>query len=328
MIFLFGNRIDGFWEKEIGKLRSEFPEHQFIIPQNQDMREMIARTADGIVIGALEISYLKNADNLKILFVPWTGLDRLPLKLLQEKNCIVANTHGNSNAVAERAFSLCLALLGRIPSYDHDLRNGIWHGFSVNSPEEDKWTSLQNKTIGIIGFGVIGQKIAEFLQPFHCKINALKKHKNKQKNSKKVVYLETIDEIIDKSEIIFLLLPLTNETRFIINRERLQKMTGKYLINMGRGDLIVEKDLFEALQNNLLKGLAMDVWYQYPSKVNKIVLPSKYPFQNLQNVVLSPHVGGFCFEGHHEMMLDTIENIRIYILTGKPNHLANLSEGY
>jgi len=328
MIFLFANRIDPYWENEIGKLRSEFPDHDFVMHNDSEEGRTFVKTADGIVIGALELGHLANAENLKILFVPWTGLDRLPLKRLHEKKCIVANTHGNANAVAERAFSLCLSLLGKIPTYDHDLRNGTWHGFSVNSPENDKWTSLQDKTVGIVGFGVIGQRIAELLTPFHCKIIALKKNIQVGKKSSPVLYAKSIDEIIEKSEILFLLLPLTDETRSIINLKRLQKMKGKFLINMGRGDLIAEKDLFESVQNNFLKGLAMDVWYQYPTKDNKTVFPSKYPFQNLQNVVLSPHVGGFCYDGHHEMMLETIENIRSYITYGKPVHQANLTEGY
>jgi phosphoglycerate dehydrogenase-like enzyme len=97
---------------------------------------------------------------------------------------------------------------------------------------------------------------------------------------------------------------------------------------MGRGQLIEEKSLFESLQNKELAGLAMDVWYQYPTRDNKNVFPALYPFHELSNVVLSPHVGGFCHEGQNDMVTETFQNIRSFIQTGRPAYLANPEEGY
>lgn len=328
MIFLFANQMNSFWEKGIREIRSDFPDHHFIIPASLEERDLILKKADGVIIGLLPIESLNQAEKLKILFVPWAGLDRLPLPLLQQKNCMIANTHGNAKAVAERAFSLCLSLLGRISEYDHDLRKGTWHGFSVNSPESDKWTSLRSKTIGIIGYGAIGKEIAALLKPFHCKILGFKKNLPTISEELLVSFVRSLEEIVEQSEILFLLLPLTKDTKNIINGDLLQKMKGKYLINMGRGNLVVEKDLFQSLKDNSLKGLAMDVWYQYPNKEVENVYPSKYPFQDLSNVVLSPHVGGFCHFGQNEMISETLENIKSFIRYGKPIYQANPKDGY
>lgn len=320
--------MNPFWEKGIREISSDFPDHQFVSPKSAEERDLILKKANGIIIGNLPTELLANADNLTVLFVPWAGLDRLPLAILKEKKCMIANTHGNAKAVAERAFGLCLSLLGKITEYDHDLRKGIWHGFSVNSPEMDKWESLREKKVGIIGLGAIGQELADLLTPFHCQITGLKKHISIQQGSSHVIFAGTLDEIIEKSDIIFLLLPLTSKTRNIINHSILQKMKGKILINMGRGQLIEERSLFESLQKKELAGLAMDVWYQYPNKENRNVFPSLYPFHELRNVVLSPHVGGFCHEGQNEMITETFQNIRSFIQTGKPVFLANPEEGY
>lgn len=328
MIFLFANQMNPFWEKGIKEIRTDFPDHQFVLPKSTEERDIILKKADGIVIGNLSMESLGNADNLSVLFVPWAGLDRLPLGILKEKKCMIANTHGNAKAVAERAFGLCLSLLGKITEYDRDLRKGIWHGFSVNSPEKDKWGSLREKGVGIIGYGTIGQELAELLAPFRCQITGLKKHTPIHQDFSHVSFTESLDEIIEKSEILFLLLPLTSKTRNIINHSILQKMKGKILINMGRGQLIEEKSLFESLQNKELAGLAMDVWYQYPTRENKNVFPSLYPFHELSNVVLSPHVGGFCHEGQNDMVTETFQNIRSFIQTGRPAYLANPEEGY
>jgi phosphoglycerate dehydrogenase-like enzyme len=327
MNFLFANRMNDFWENEIRKLRMEFPDQSFAILSSGEESKNQIKKADGIVIGNLPLETLSDAITLKILFIPWTGLDRLPFNLLRKLNCMVANTHGNADAVAERALGLCLSLLGRIAEYDHDLRKGIWHGYSVNSPEKDKWVSLRKKTVGIIGCGVIGQKLVELLSPFRCKMIGLKKHLSPNVNEEGVKYTISLEEVIEKSEILFLFLPLTKDTRSMINKDVLRKMKGKYLINLGRGKLIEESDLYESLQNDL-KGFASDVWYQYPKERNLIVSPSQYPFHLLPNVVLSPHVGGFNGEGQNEMIRETIENLRSFIQKGKPVYEANLQDEY
>lgn len=328
MIFLFANQMNLFWEKEIREIAIEFPNHQFIVSQTPLERESVIQKADGIIIGNMPLDTLTNAYNLKILFVPWTGLDRLPFNLLRKLNCMIANTHGNANAVAERALGLCLSLLGRITEFDCDLRKGKWHGYSVNSPENDKWISLHKKSVGIIGYGIIGQHLAELLNPFHCMIYALKKHPPRNGRSRDIIFSNSLEDIIEKSEILFLLLPLTQETKNIINKEILLKMKDKFLINLGRGKLIEENALYESLKNNELKGFASDVWYQYPKEKSSTIFPSLLPFHLLSNVVLSPHVGGFNRDGQKDMILQTFDNIRNFIQKGKPLYLASLQNEY
>jgi len=92
-------------------------------------------------------------------------------------------------------------------------------------------------------------------------------------------------------------LPLTKETHHLINKEIISQMQGKFLVNVGRGQIIEEEALYYALKNGILAGAAIDTWYLYPDSDHAVQLPSRYPIHTFKNVVISPHVGGFTIEG-------------------------------
>ena len=106
----------------------------------------------------------------------------------------------------------------------------------------------------------------------------------------------------------------------MINARILSTMAGKFIVNVGRGEVVEEKALYEALKNGVLKGAGLDVWYTYPQpgKTGGIQLPSTYPFHELPNVVLSPHVGGLTPHAVEMNISQTIENMRTYLKTGRP----------
>ena len=100
-------------------------------------------------------------------------------------------------------------------------------------------------------------------------------------------------------------------------------MKDKYLINVSRGELIEEESLYHSLKEGLLAGAGLDVWFQYPKKRNEVHMPSRFPFHELDNVVMSPHVACFCEEGHQQMIQETFQNIEHWLKTGKPLYQAN-----
>lgn len=288
--------------------------------------DSVLEQVDFIVGGSLTEQQLKRAKNLKVIFVPWTGTDKLPWKAIKERKIMVSNSHGNGKMVAERALSLSLSLLGRVVEFHNDLEKGIWHGFAVGFKEEDYWYSLQNKKVAILGTGVIGKHLAKFLKGFNCYIVGFKRKIEPIEGFNEIV--DNINDAIKKADVIYLTLPLTDKTYKIINEEKFKLMNNKFLINVGRGELIDEKALYNALNNGILKGFASDVWYNYPSKEKEVVLPFNYPIHKFKNVVLSPHVGGFTIEGQKGRIDELFENIKSFLETGHPKTVVDLELMY
>ncbi|KAF2956392.1 2-hydroxyacid dehydrogenase [Marinitoga sp. 38H-ov] len=324
MKFLFLHKFNSYWEEKISELKKDFPDIEILFAKEKNNFEKV----EGIIGGFITEEELKYAKNLRVIFVPFAGVEQLPLNELKKRNIVVSNAHGNGKFVAERAVSMALALLGKIVYFHNDLKNGIWHGFTVGESIHDSWISIQGKKIGILGFGAIGQNIAKFLKPFDTKIYVLKNNKIDYlpENVDRVYY--DIDEILKDSEIIFLTLPLTDKTYEIINKERLMNLKNKYLINVGRGKLINEEGLYLSLKNNILKGVALDVWFNYPTPENKNIMPSNYPIWEFDNVILSPHVGGYSYHATTAGIDYTIDNIRNFIKYGEPLSKVDFDKKY
>ncbi len=317
------NRLEAGWVEKLEALRTEFKDVEFAIPRDHSEALKLLETADGVVGDRFLPCEIEKAKNLKIIFVPWTGVNNLPWEEIRKRNIIVSNNHSNAKIVAERALALTLALMGRVVEYNNDLQKGIWHGFSGGDAESAFWTSLRSKNCGIVGTGGIGKEIAKLLKAFDCKTIGFKK----QKVHEKIDFFDEItfdlEETVSKSDVVFIALPLTPQTKGIINHDIISKMKDKILVNVSRGDIIDEKSLYDGLKDGILAGAAIDTWYRYPSKDMPVTLPSSYPIHNFKNVVISPHVGSLTIEGVEGMLNATIENIRSYIKSGEPINVAN-----
>jgi phosphoglycerate dehydrogenase-like enzyme len=122
-----------------------------------------------------------------------------------------------------------------------------------------------------------------------------------------------LEKVIKESDFIVVAVPLTRETKGLIGGKELKLMKGKYLINISRGVVIDEKALFESLKEGILAGAAIDTWYQYPTSREKEILPSKYDFHKLNNIVMSPHTAGYTDKVLEENIKSVFENIvKIY----------------
>ena len=318
--------FEEYWRKEFSEIKSKFNNINFVFTRFKNDTEKELADADVFIGGWLTESEIENAKNLKAIFVPFAGVDILPAKPILEKGIVVSNSHGNARIVAERAFSLALSLLGKVVKYHNDLKNGIWHGFAVGFNENDLWTSMWNAKCSILGLGTIGKYLAKLLKGFDCEVIGFKRNITKVENVDYVT--NDLNEAIKRSEIIFVLLPLTESTEDLINDDIISKMNGKFLINVGRGKVINEKALYEGLKNGILAGAGIDVWYDYPNKDRKVSLPSKYPMHTLNNVVISPHVGGYSVEGQVNRIKDTCDSLISFIKTGKPKNVVDIELGY
>jgi phosphoglycerate dehydrogenase-like enzyme len=316
MKLVFYNKLNRFWLEKIEGLRNEFS-HVDFITETERMNGNI-EDADAVVVGELTPELLERLKNLKMIFVPYAGPDTLPFDQIKTRNIKVANVHGNAAYVAERAVAMALAFYGKIIDYHTDLKKSQWHGFWATGIVADSWDSMQTRTCAVIGTGAIGQYIAKFLKVFDCRVIGFKRRPPKRMPDFFDEITLDLNRALEQSELIFITLPLTKDTKGLISAKILSRLNGKFLINMGRGEVVDEQGLYRALKDGTLKGAALDVWYVYPKKGKSTATqPSKYPIHELPNVVLSPHLAGFTPQAARLNIEQTIENIRSYLKTGK-----------
>lgn len=306
------------WEKAFDELNKKTKLGlEFVIPKT-DERETIEkhlREVEVVIGGSFNKEDLEQAKKLKLIQIPFAGVDKLDFDLYKNyPEICICNIHANKNAVAEHVFALILALAKNIVTNDRDLRLGRWHGFSTKEPT----VQLQGRSLGIIGLGSIGWEIAKIGHTLGMKVFALKR-KIEEKDLEKKNVLEFLGEkkdlekVIKESDFIVVAVPLTRETKGLIGGKELKLMKEKYLINISRGIVINEEALFESLKEGNLVGAAIDTWYQYPTSREKEILPSKYDFHKLDNVVMSSHTAGYTDRVLEENIKSVFNNIvKIY----------------
>jgi len=316
MRLVFYNKLNRFWLEKIEGLGNEFSHVNFIT--DTDCMNGKVEDADAIVVGELTPDLLERLKNLKMIFVPYAGPDALPFDQIKERNIRVANVHGNAAYVAERAVAMALAFYGKIIDYHVDLKNSQWHGYWATRTVADSWDSMQGRTCAVIGTGAIGQYIAKYLKVFNCRVIGFKRRPLKRIPDFFDEITLDLNRALEQSELIFITLPLTKDTKGLISAKILSCLNGKFLVNVGRGEVVEEEGLYRALKDGTLKGAAIDVWYVYPKKGKSTsTQPSKHPIHELPNVVLSPHLAGFTPQAARLNIEQTIENIRSYLKTGK-----------
>ncbi len=274
------------------------------------MLEQHLPDADGIVAGRFWPDKFAKADNLKALFIPFAGYDAFDIEQIAQRGVIIANSHGASSYVAERAIGLAISLLGKICYFSRELREGCWH-------RGEFWTAMQDLKIGIWGVGSIGKNIARLLSGFHCPAFGFSRKKKSQEKYFDEIFTD-VDKFIEIVDIFFITIPLTNSTRGSIDEIVLGKMNGKYLIHISRGPVVEEKALYNALKNGILKGASLDCWYNYPRGKKQPILPSAYPFHKLDNILLSPHACSHTDTARAANIEMTRKNIDAFIDTGMP----------
>ena len=250
----------------------------------------------GIIAGTEKITekIISSNDQLKVISRYGMGLDNIDLKAAAKKNVMVYNTPETpSVAVAEFTLSLILNLLKKIGNADKNLRRNEW------KPETGNL--LTGKTIGIIGLGRIGKKLAQFLTPFNVTILAYEVKPDNGFVSKNKIDLVNLETLLSKSDIITLHVPLTEQTQNLIGKKQLESMKeNAILINTARGGLVDENALYEALKNKEIAGAAIDVFENEPD-TGKL--------KDLDNIILTPHIAAYTIETRKQMEIETVKNL-------------------
>lgn len=264
----------------------------------------------------LTAEILKALPNLKFIGVLATGYNVVDVDAAKAQGIVVTNipTYG-TDAVAQMAIALLLEMCHHAGAHSDAVKKGDW----TNNVDWCFWNypliELAGKTMGIIGFGRIGQATARIAQALGMKVLAFDSYQVKELESVTLKYVE-LDELFAQSDAISLHCPLFESTKGIINKDSLAKMKlGAMLINTSRGPLVVEADLAEALNSGKIAGAALDVVSSEPIKADNPLLTAK-------NCIITPHISWAPKESRQRLMDIAMDNLSHFI-NGKPINVVN-----
>lgn len=281
----------------------------------EELKEEI-KSCDAIVTmlsDKIDSEILDLAPNLKIVSNFAVGYDNVAVPEATKRRIAVGNTPNVlTQSTAEHAFALIMAITKRIVEGDMVMREDSFPGWG---PMYMLGTELYNKTVGIIGFGRIGQRLGEMLKgAFNCEILY---YDSVEMNNKINAKRTDLDELFAKSDIVSLHVPLNEQTRHFMGEEQLKKMKKTaYLINTARGPVVDEEALLKALQENVIKGAAMDVFEKEPRRLAGL--------EKCKNVVMTPHTASATDESRNQMAVVAAKNIIGILIEGeKPISILN-----
>ncbi|MBK03575.1 MAG: hydroxyacid dehydrogenase [Deltaproteobacteria bacterium] len=284
-----------------------------------------------LVAGYPSHNDLAHSKKLHSLLIPWAGIPKATrAHLASFPDLSIHNIHHNADAVAELACTLLMTAAKKIIPFDRSFRTHDWR---MAQTQYNEAILLTGKTALILGYGHIGKALAKRLHGLGMELLATRRNLDGPEQDKYATcYPHTaLHKLLPQSQALIVCLPLTKETHGLIGEKELQLLPKHaLLVNVGRGDVVQEEPLFQALKSGHLFGAGLDVWYNYPSSEAERAHtpPSNMPFHTLDNVVLSPHRAPDCHENDHLRMKHLADVLR-YPAEGKPMpNKMSLQRGY
>ena len=258
---------------------------------------------------------IERLPQLKYIGVLATGYNVVDLEAARDHGIIVTNVPAYSTeSVAQMVFAHLLAVTNHTEHYARQNREGRW----TASPDfcycDTQITELSGKTFGIVGLGNIGQRVAAIASAFGMKVMACTS--KSAEDLPPYILKMTLDELLTESDVLSLHCPLTPDTKHLINRETLQKMkSSAILINTGRGPLVNDQDVADALHANLLRAFCADVLTEEPPKAGN-------PLLKCENAYITPHIAWASCEARTRLVGVAIDNVRAFI-EGNPQNVVS-----
>jgi len=257
---------------------------------------------------------LEAATNLKVVGRAGVGVDNVDVDAATRRGVIVMNTPGgNTISTAEHAFSLLVSIARNIPQADASMKAGRWDRKKFEGVE------LYNKTFGILGMGRIGTELARRAMAFGMRVLAYDPYLSVSRaRSLQVELMEDIDTLLPQVDFISMHMPLTDETRHMLDARRLALCKkGVRIVNCARGGLVAEAALYDALKSGHVGAAALDVFEVEPP-------PADFPLRELSNIVFTPHLGASTAEAQENVGIEIAQAIRAALLDGEIRNAVNM----
>ncbi len=270
--------------------RDLLPPHEFRTFHNEsdeEMAKLIAET-DVLISGAYKAAWRDpSGQHPKFIHSVGAGIDGLDLEAVPE-GCPVCNVYGHDKGVAEHAFLLCMALNKNLPKLDQSLRKGDWIQEQPYLPE------MRNRKLLILGLGHIGEQLVRWGKFLEMNITVLTRNMTDERAAKLDLdtygTLEDLDQHLPNADFVVIAIPSATETDGLFGAAQFQAMQPtSFIVNVGRGPVIDEKALYNALKTKEIAGAGIDVWWQYYTPDEPIKHPSIYPLHELDNIIMTPH---------------------------------------
>jgi len=286
----------------------EVVEADMKVEMSEDRLIELLSGVDGAVVGVVPMTarVMQSSPKLKVISMHGVGVDHIDLEAAASLGIVVANCPGaNDQAVADLAIGLMIAAARQIPMADHSLRNRQWGRYSGSE--------LWKKNMGLVGFGRIGRGVAKRALGFDMQVLVYDPYIQIDQLDLPGVKLSSLEEVIRSADFLSLHAALTEETRSMIGEDQFRAMKPTaYLINTARGGLIDETALYNALTEKQIAGAALDVFAEEP--------PWGSPLLDLDNLLLTPHIGAHTQEAIERMGIMAAQNIVLTLQGGQPLH--------
>ncbi len=264
----------------------------------------------------VNLELLEAAPNLKVVISATSGFDHIDLKACKKKSIQVAHTpEANADSTAELTLALMLNLSRHIHHSSKAISTGHWREASTRGHQ------LKGRCLGIVGFGRVGKKVAKLAQAFGMKVIAADPYLTPEDMIKEDVEALSFSELLLAADIVSFHVPLTTETKHMINHQTIRHMNSEaLLINVSRGEVLSETDLTAALDEGILSGLALDVFEKEP-------LPRSSRLRSYPQILMTPHIGAYTEEAFSRSSFEAVENLLHFlksgsVLTPLPEHQA------
>ena len=279
-----------------------------LLPLVTDVEAMVVRSETKITRALIQA-----APKLKVVGRAGVGVDNVDVEAATQRGIVVMNTpSGNTISTAELTFSMLMALARHIPQAHGSMKAGEWNRKAFSGIE------LYNKTLGILGMGRIGAEVAKRAQVFGMSVIAYDPYLTAARAKAMNVETLSLDEIYARADFITVHMPMTDETKGMLNSAAMAKMKkGVRLLNCARGGIIVEQDLIEAIKSGQVAGAALDVYESEP-------LAKDHPLRSLSQVIMTPHLGASTDEAQENVGIEVAEAISDYLLNGAVRNAVNL----
>ena len=299
-------------------LKEKFSKYgKYIEYEDTDSSEIDERIKDVDVVITTRIKLGKKqfekAEKLKLILVTATGFNHIDVKSANEFGIKVANVSGYStNSVAQLAITFLLNGLTPVNRYYEEVKEGKWINISVPDYQKYPIDDVNGKILGIVGFGNIGKRVAQVAEILGMEVMVAK---NTEKDTAKTgsviekdVFLRyDLDEVLEKCDVLTLHVPLTDSTRNLINLEKMKKMKkSAVILNLARGPVINQEDLYFALKNKIIKSAAVDVTSVEPIEKNSKLF-------ELDNILITPHIAWKSEKSMIKLMDDVEKNLKLFL---------------